>query len=144
MIEFHGEEISENPDEVEPQHLSPNDAMIYHQVVGSCDPDVVSLDDAIHVEADYIHPFTMSPMTATFDATLGDLLAADNSLLRKGDAIVAYAEALKQLKELSGQEALDLIDATIETVQAAAAVLADDPDLLEIEGLLTAYRARFE
>ena len=42
MHKFYGEEYSENPEEVEPQHLAPNDSMIYHQVIASCDPDAVS------------------------------------------------------------------------------------------------------
>src|SRR5262245_28890486 len=32
IAEFHGEQISANPEEVEPQHLAMGDAMIFHQV----------------------------------------------------------------------------------------------------------------
>jgi len=144
MVEFHGEEVSENPDEVEPQHLAPNDSMIYHQVVGSCDPTVVNLDDEVHVEAEFYEPLTLEPLTATFDTTLGDLFSAGNALLLKGDAVVAYAEALKSLKSLTGTEALDLIDTTLARVVAAKNALADDPDLAEIESLLTTYRDLFD
>jgi len=118
--------------------------MIYHQILGSCAPEVVGLDDEVHVVAEYYHPFSLIEQSATFDSTLGDLLAGDNSLLLKGDAIVAYAEALKTLKTIAGAEALELIDTTIEEVQAAEAALADDPDLAEIESLLETYRDHFE
>ncbi len=84
-------------------------------------------------------------MSDEFDTTIGDLLSADAALLLKGDAVVAYAETLKQLRYMSsGQEALDLIDSTITTVQAASAALASDPDLVEIETLMQTYRSLFE
>jgi hypothetical protein len=118
--------------------------MIYHQIVGSCDPEVVGLEDEVHVVAQYYTPLTLVEQSASFDTTLGDLLAGDSSLLLKGDAIVAYAEALKDLKSMSGTEAVDLIDATIALVQTAKAALADDPDLAEIEDLLVTYRNYFE
>jgi len=96
------------------------------------------------VSAEYYHPFSLEAQTADFDTTLGDLFSAGNALLLKGDAIVAYAEALKTLKTISGTEALELIDATIAQVQTAKAALADDPDLTEIESLLTTYRDLFD
>ena len=33
---FSGEEISTNPEEVRPQHLAPNDAMLYHFALVDC------------------------------------------------------------------------------------------------------------
>jgi Ca-activated chloride channel family protein len=139
MIEFHGEEYSDNPDEVEPQHLAPGDAMIFHQTVGSCDPAVPTLDDEVRVLVSWDEPIARAAESDELVTTLGDLLEADNSLLLKGNAVVAYAGALKQLRTLEGQAAKDLITATRAQVQLAAEALADDPDLAEIDQLLETY-----
>jgi Ca-activated chloride channel homolog len=145
MVEFHGEEYSTNPEEVEPQHLAPNDAMIYHQIVGSCDATAYDDTTPITVTADYYHPFTLSPLTATFDTTIGELLGDDAALLLKGDAVVAYAEALKAVRDApNNEEKLAILDGAIAAVDAAADVLAGDPDLVEISGLLAQYRAMFD
>ena len=47
MLEFHGEEYSEDPEEVEPQHLAMDDAMVFHQVLESCAPEVLT-DGLVH------------------------------------------------------------------------------------------------
>jgi Ca-activated chloride channel family protein len=143
MVVFHGEEWSTNPDDVEPQHLAPNDAMIYHQILGSCDSSVLGDDSPVTITAHWQHRFTLEPMETTLETSLGGLLAGDAALLRKGDAVTAFADALKALKTLSGQEALDLIDATLETVGLAIDALGADPDLVEIEDLLETYRNNF-
>jgi len=142
MVEFHGEEYSTDPEEVEPQHLAPNDAMIFHQVIGSCDASAYTDDAAIAVTADFYRPLTLEPASATFTTTVGELLAGDAALLLKGDAVVAYAEALKAVPDAATlAERLAIVDAALATVGAAAAALAGDPDLLEIASLLTQYRA---
>ncbi len=143
MIEFHGEEYSENPDEVDPQHLAPNDAMIYHQIIGSCDSTVVDHTDPVTITATYYNPISLIPLSTTLNTTMGTLLAADNTLILKGNAIVAYAEALKELKTLTGLDATDLIDAAIVKVQTAQAASPGDPDLAEVLNLLQTYRTIF-
>jgi Ca-activated chloride channel family protein len=145
MVEFHGEEYSSNPDEVEPQHLAPNDAMIYHQVIGTCDLSAVEDGAPITVKAEYYQPLTLAPATAVLETTVGELIAGDTALLRKGDAVVAYAEALKAARQAAtSDERLAIVDAAIAKVDAAAAVLAGDPDLVEISGLLSQLRLLYE
>jgi Ca-activated chloride channel family protein len=143
MIEFHGEEYSENPDEVDPQHLAPNDAMIYHQIIGSCDSTVVDHTDPVIITATYYNPISLTPLSTTLNTTMGTLLAADDTLILKGNAIVAYAEALKELKTLTGSDATDLIDSVIVKVQTAQTASPGDPDLAEVLNLLLTYRAIF-
>ena len=143
MIEFHGEEYSENPDEVDPQHLAPNDAMIYHQIIGSCDSSVVDHTDPVIITATYSNPISLTPLSTTLNTTMATLLDADNALILKGNAIVAYAEALKKLKTLTGPDATDLIDAVIVKVQTAQAASPGDPDLAEVLNLLQTYRTIF-
>jgi hypothetical protein len=64
-------------------------------------------------------------------------------LILKGNAIVAYAEALKKLKILTGSDATDLIDNVIVKVQTAQTASPGDPDLAEVLSLLQTYRTIF-
>ncbi|MCP4602861.1 MAG: VWA domain-containing protein [Proteobacteria bacterium] len=143
MVEFHGEEFSEDPEEVEPQHLAPNDAMIFHQVVESCDPSAVNLDDKIRIKATFLDPSTRDPKSDEFEATLDEMLEGKNALLLKGDAIVAYAEALKELRTSPDETAGSLIDEVLAKVDSAVNTLPEDLDLAEIRSLLETYRRRF-
>ena len=65
IAEFHGEELSENPSEVDPQHLAPNDAMIFHQIVSTCDQAATG-DEQLEVTAHYQDPVTRQPRTTIF------------------------------------------------------------------------------
>jgi Ca-activated chloride channel family protein len=135
-VEPDADQHSTEQDENEPQHLAPGSALIFHQRMTSCEPAVPGLDDQVLVIATYHSPQTRAAETDELVTTLGDLLEADSSMAHKGSAIVAYAEALKQLKTINGAAALDLIADTRDQVQTAAQALAEDPDLLEIDQLL--------
>ncbi len=144
MKEFHGEEYNPNPDEVEPQHLGPNDAMVFHQFIIACDGQTVSGEDIIKVRAEYTDPFTRVEKQDQKTMTIAELLAADADQLLKGNAIVAYAEALKEIDRLIddglGQAALTLCQTTKDTVQNAAIALGD-AELEEIAELLGDYES---
>ncbi|MFZ4579633.1 MAG: vWA domain-containing protein [Myxococcota bacterium] len=144
MAAFHGEQYSTNPEEVEPQHLAANDAMIFHQVLKSCAPKSLTGDETITVKANWNDPITKEKKTDTFQAKLSELLAADASLLAKGDAVVAYAEALQDVRSLTGKAALDRVDVAIAAVEAATVALPADQELKDIRDLLIAYRKVFE
>jgi len=144
MIAFHGEESSTNPDEVEPQHLGPNDAMVFHQVVASCDATVLADDDEVTVTANYRDPLTNESKSDQVSYTLGQLGDLDTTLVQKGNAVVAYAKTLARVYDMAPGEAVVLIDETRATVEAASGLLGGDSDLDEIDGLLLDYRALFE
>lgn len=76
VTEFHGEEISTVASEVKPQHLAPNDAMVFHQVLTACDPSAVSLADAVTARATYVVPTGRVPGSDSVSTTLGELLSA--------------------------------------------------------------------
>jgi Ca-activated chloride channel family protein len=133
MHKFYGEEYSENPEEVTPQHLAPSDAMIFNQVLKACDPAVVDDQHTIEVKATWETPLSYQPMETSVSFTVAELLAASKDQLVKGKAIVAYAEALK-----SGLNA-DL-NAAHDVVTAANAG-GDDPELSEIAALLELHPA---
>jgi Ca-activated chloride channel family protein len=147
MEQFHGEEVSTVAAEVDPQHLAPNDAMIFHQTVMVCGDLAVTGGEQIIAEAEYRDPVTREQKLATTTVTVDELLKASDMLLKKGQAIVAYAEALKDVQELmyftSNYEAIrQILTDALNKVEAAKAALAD-PELDEIATLITTYRSRF-
>lgn len=132
MKKFYGEEFSENPDEVEPQHLAPNDAMVFHQVIAPCDAEVVGPEDEITVTVNWTDPATYQAKEASITSSIGELLEGDTTQLMKGKAIVAYAEALR-----SGENAhLQSAYAAVESAGPAT-----DPALAEIKALIAKHPA---
>lgn len=92
---FSGEELSEDPEEIEPQHLAPSDAMVFNQVLHACAPEVVVPTDLVKVKVSWTTPLTYESKETSIEATIQQLLDAPSAFLPKGRAIVAYAEALK-------------------------------------------------
>jgi Ca-activated chloride channel homolog len=145
MFAYYGEEFSSNPENVEPQHLAPNDAMVFHQVVSSCAPDfLIPGEHTLTLRADFIDPINNDKRVSSQSYTLETLLNGDNSALIKGNAIVAYAEAIRRVADFSNAIALDHIDKVLEQVTDASAYLSSDEELNEIASLLTIYRKNFE
>ena len=141
MEVFYGEEVSGNPKEVEPQHLAPDDAMIYQLSLRSCWE--IGEDDTIKAVASYTDPATREARTDSFEANALELLEGASEQLSKGYAIVAYAEALKEIDQTSdGEEKAQLCSDAKAKVDAAAAQL-DDDDLDEISSLMETYCSLF-
>ncbi|MDD5309672.1 MAG: VWA domain-containing protein [Deltaproteobacteria bacterium] len=143
MREFHGEEYSENPQEVEPQHLAPSDEMVFNQIVSSCSEPGEDAAQAITVRAHYLDPATREPKTDETTATVASLLEGTNRSLVKGNAIVAYAEALKTIQQTGPGPAADqVLAATLAVVKAADKTLGGDADLGQIEALILILRSK--
>ncbi|WP_438001794.1 VWA domain-containing protein [Sorangium sp. So ce185] len=130
MEKFYGEEYSTDPQEVEPQHLAPGDAMIFNQIVRGCDPGVIDDADALTVRARWQTPLTHEPKEASREATLAELVAGSKEQLVKGKAIVAYAEALKSSSSAALRAARE---------QVLAANSGGDPELDEIAELIALH-----
>ena len=141
MKTFSGEQSSTNPDHVDPQHLAPNDAMVFVETWAPCDPSLVVATDAVTAKATYQAPLTHEAREDVAHVTLGDLLAAPADHLAKGAAIVAYAETLKTAPTLSPVDASALVDKTIAQVKAAN-IGGTDPELTEIAGLLGIFHKK--
>ncbi|MBX7078107.1 MAG: VWA domain-containing protein [Nannocystaceae bacterium] len=139
IVKFSGEEYSSNPSEVEPQHLAPNDAMVFHQQISTCAPALATDDAPIVVTARFEHPIAGTVQEVRVETSFGELLAADATQLRKGAAVFAYAEGLKAYKaatdEAAQAAAVAQARAAIVTAQAA---LPGDADLLEMSSVLDA------
>jgi Ca-activated chloride channel family protein len=139
MYKFHGEEYSGDPKKVKPQHLAPGDAMVFHQVLRACDPAEVRGTDTMEFAATWTDPVDYSEKTTQVSSTIDDLLAGHDAALKRGRAIVAYAETLKLIPSQD-------VTARAQTIDAALAVVAEadpegkDPEMSEIRELLTTYR----
>ena len=132
MHEFFGEEYSEDPKEVEAQHLAPSDVMVFNQVLKACDASVVNEADEIGIKATWETPITREPMVLEHVASVGELLNGETAQLRLGKAIVAYAEALKTgttADIASAQAALSAVDPALggDVVEEIASLLAKHP-----------------
>lgn len=139
VVTFSGEEISTDPAEVEPQHLAPDDAMVFHQRIATCAPELVTDDTPVIVRARFEHPVTGTVEEVEVTSTFAELLAGDQALLRKGAAVFGYAEALKAWKDSSSDdERAAIIGAALAEISFAAELLPEDADLLEIRGVLEA------
>jgi len=116
---FSGEEISEDPDEVRPQHLAPNDAMLYHFKLVDC-LDEADDERTIDLHVQWLEPFLGTPQSADLSVTLGELLSGPSDHVLKADAVLQYADRIAR-----GTEQTDvLLD--------AQAQLPGDADLQEM------------
>lgn len=141
MLErFYGEQVSTDPTKVKPQHLAPADAMVFSQVLKACDVNQVVNTDAVKVAAKWTEPLTYQQKEISVDTTVDGLIAAAGPEIRRGHAIVMYAEALKAGFNLSGQQFTDAVDQAIAAVDEADPN-GEDESLSEIKGLLQQYRA---
>jgi Ca-activated chloride channel family protein len=147
LEEYHGEEYSGDPTEVDPQHLAPNDAMVFNQYLVACDNSLVNPNDVLNVAADYLDPFTRQAKHDETTLSIAAMLAANADQLLKGDAIVVYAEALKEIDRLLSQnkpdEALAVCRHALQRAAQAATQLGDN-ELWEIVDLLEIYESTVE
>lgn len=132
IVRFSGEELSTDPSEVEPQHLAPNDSMVFHQRIETCAPELVTDDSEIGVTVRWLDARSFEQREVTQTVRFGDLLATTDPALLKGAAIFAYAEGLAGHRDgVPGP----LMEARA-ALAAAEAVLPDDADLAEIRRVI--------
>ncbi|AUX42513.1 uncharacterized protein SOCE26_039460 [Sorangium cellulosum] len=131
---FYGEEYSPDPTKVRTQHLAPNDSMMLYQILHPCDPSLPSANDPYRVRVTWRDAATGAAREAVQQTTLGGL-GIDDGNLTKAAAIIAYAEALKQLPGLDPAARTTTLAAALEAVTAANPAGAD-ADLVEIAATL--------
>lgn len=136
IVRFSGEEYSSDPAEIEPQHLAPNDAVVFHQHIRTCAPELVGDETEIGVIARFKDAVTFEQREVARTMTFGELMAGDPALLRKGAAVFAYAEALKVARGGTSADKAATIDAALVAVALAEAGLPGDADLVEIRSVL--------
>lgn len=134
IVRFSGEEYSSDPSEIEPQHLAPNDAMVFHQTVQTCAPELVDAEASFTVTTRWQDAVTFEQREIQATRKFSELLAEPSANLLKGAAIFAYAEGLKALQggDQTGKAR------ALEALALAEAALPGDPDLAEIRAVLEA------
>lgn len=135
VTEFHGEEISTDPERVRPQHLSPGDAMVYHQILSACDGQL-DPSDTIGFRVTYVRPNGRVEAEERVERTIGELLASPSPGLARGDIIVEYAEALA---ETDPAERSARLARTIQLIDALSPEVIDE-GIDEIRDLATRAR----
>jgi Ca-activated chloride channel family protein len=138
IVRFSGEEYSDDPREIEPQHLAPNDAMVFQQDISTCAPALLEEDPEISIEVTWKDAVSFEEQSRTLTMTWSELTSASTSLLWKGEAIFDYALAIKAKRgrgELSYTEAYGVWEnAQLE----AEARNPGDEDLAEIREVMEA------
>lgn len=137
---FYGEQISTDPTKVRPQHLGPNDAMLFFQVLRACDPSLIRGDDRILLRATWETPFTRQAKEAVIDTTM-NALAGDDANLTKAAAIAGWAEALVRVDQATSPVTQKAALAKALKNVKAAKNANSDPDLIEIATLIAKYEA---
>src|SRR5690606_15644199 len=98
IVKFSGEEYSSDPAEIEPQHLAPNDAMVFHQTVQTCAPSLVDESAEFKVTVRWKDPITFEERETEVGKKILETLSGETPLLKKGAAVFAYAEGLKEFR----------------------------------------------
>ncbi len=140
---FYGEQVSTKKEEVEPQHLAANDAMIFHQTIQSCDPASLTGQEVVKVVVTWQDAQTLQTKTAEWSAKFSDLQAGDHKLLDKGAAVVAYRDVLVKTQQLQGEAAAVEIKKVAAEIAGTAKTLGGDLDLAELADLLMVYAQTF-
>jgi len=136
VVSTSAEELSTDASEVEPQHLAPNDAMVFHQRIRTCAPELFDPSATVTVTVRYLDALTFDAREVVSEATFEQLLAADPTPLLKGAAVFAYAESLKAYKHADHDGRGATTNGAFEALEAAEAALPADPELAEIRGVL--------
>lgn len=142
IVKFSGEEYSADPQEVEPQHLAPNDAMVFHQTLSTCAPALVDDEASFTVTARYQDAVSFEQREVVETRKIKEALQGASPTLLKGAAVYAYAEALKswKLAEVGAQQTAAL-EPAFKALDVADAALPSDADLAEIRGVLEALQS---
>ncbi len=133
---FYAEKYSQDAAAIDPQNLAPGDSMVLNQTLVVTDASKMCSHDVINVKVRWQTPIDHLERSAEPDPIeLSTLLATEASpQMRKANAVIAYAEALKTNTTTD-------VAAALATVQAAFKGDPDDKDLESIVGLLQLHPA---
>jgi Ca-activated chloride channel family protein len=137
IVKFSGEEYSSDEAEIEPQHLAPNDVMVFHQTIETCAPALVDEAATFTVDVKWKDAISFEQRELAVTKKIREAALAETPMIRKGAAVFAYAEALKVYREGKSAAALE---PAYDALKLADAVLPGDADLAEIRMLLGALK----
>ncbi len=141
VTKFFGEHISTDRNLVKPQHLAPNSAMVFFQVLEACDPSLLNGDDRIQMRATWTRPFSRESRSATINTTLNELAGNDDEI-EKAAVIAGYAEALANVEGADVEVGREILRTAYEDVINAPGA-DEDPDLIEVSQLLARYAGTY-
>ncbi len=143
ITKFSGEGYSHDPFEIDPQHIAPNDSMVFYNQIHTCASDLLEEDPVITVRVRYRDAMSFEQKETALGAYWSELLAGDTSLLHKGKAVYTYAESLKvailESNHIIREEALS---GALDAVEAAEVFEPEDEDLAEIRAVIEALKAQ--
>ena len=137
MLRFSGEEYSTEPEDVEPQNLSPNDAMVFFQQMETCAPGLVTATTPISLRLRYKDAITFADREATLTTTFGEIVGSGSPVFLKGRAVFEYATALRDWRDRHDKKHLT---AALAAVEAAQVAYPRDAELAEIRSVIEALR----
>jgi len=137
---FTGEEMGSTPSEVEPQHLSPDDQMLYDLDLRDCSPDETTADLEFQFTVEWIDPLTGQSHLDTTTRTVVEMLAEPHRELVKAQALVDFSLAFAEVTSLPFDERADHLDGVIAQLQSAVIAFPTDPDLPEVLALAEVWR----
>ncbi len=141
ILRYSGEGYSSDPTELDPQHIAPNDAMVFYNLISTCAPDLLGDDTEITVTVRFEDAVTSERRQVSLSRSLAELYAGDTALLRKGAAVYAYAEALKAVIHSPGDNGANTaLSAGLELLELAELANPGDADLAEIRQVLEALQ----
>lgn len=113
--------------------------MVFQQDLSACGSQAIELADTVSWKASWLEPGTFAERSVSGSSSLQDLTSASLAALRRGRAIISYAETLKQVPSMGTAARKSRI---AQSMQAVSEALADGPDpaLSEIANLLEQYR----
>lgn len=115
---------------------APVDRSVFHRRLRPCGPEV-DLDGVLRVDIDWVDALTGEKKHTSSEWKLEALLAGESAWLDKGEAVLAYAAALRSIQHVSDLAAVERAWARL---QAAKSALPDDPELAEIGEVLAALQ----
>ena len=137
IVKFSGEEYSSNAADIEPQHLAPNDAMVFHQTVATCAPEQLGETAEIKVTARFLDARSFKAKEVASSLFIGAAVAEAQPQLLKGAAVFEYAESLKLVRDQpSTAETAAAVKLALAALAAAEASNPGDADLAEIRSVL--------
>lgn len=132
------EEASLDVAEVDPQSLAPNDAMVFHQRIRTCAPELLTEQSMMTVTVSYRDALSFEAREVQHGVPILELLQGDPAPLLKGAALFAYAESLKLYKQADLAGRPMAMDGALAAIERAEAALPGDPELAEIRAVLEA------
>ena len=130
MERFYGEEASTVKEEVQPIHYHAGNTQLFLQDLAIRDGRIVR-DDPIVMRIEYRDAVTMEPEVQELRTTVGALLDADPHNLRKGRALMAFADWT-----MAGAMGADPCAEPLSTYRSRSSLLGDDAEIVFVNGLV--------